>query len=540
MYRGPRLPPNARRLGPRPFLPHPRQLIETFDMSRSDLAVRGRTFVRNVLANWAGLAAEVIVAFVLTPFIVHSLGLATYGVWSLLNSVIGYLGLVDLGIRGGLGRFINTYIARREPERVDETVSTSLAFLTAVSVVAISVAFILSMYFRDFFPRTPRELEEEIRLALPAMAIGLWLAFLGSVFRTVLAALDRFDLVNAVGLMSLALRAAATIAVLQLGWGLTGLVAATVGTSLFSALACAALARRLQPDMRITVRRVSGERFGEMWKFGIVAFSSRSASTLAVQSGPLIAMTFLGPAAVGVYGIAVQLTQSCQRVIEQLGTTMYPSLMRLAGVTDKAGLAALFTRNARYSYSIACLLYIGLLVFAPAFLALWVGPDFDPAVPVIRILAVADLVGFLTSTGTLTLFGLGKLRMSFVVSTFDAIATVALSVLFTGPFGLGLPGLALGVLVPRIVVGGIAYPLLTARAINLDYRRYLLMIGSRVLLAGALTLVVFLLVRFVGRTDTWLTFFLTVGVAAIAYMPIGILLFLEKGERESFSRMLTR
>ena len=73
----------------------------------SRLAASKRTLARNVLLNWAALIAEVAVAFFLTPFMVRSLGLAIYGIWSLLNSVIGYMGLVDLGIRGSVGRFLN-------------------------------------------------------------------------------------------------------------------------------------------------------------------------------------------------------------------------------------------------------------------------------------------------------------------------------------------------------------------------------------------------------------------------------------------------
>lgn len=61
---------------------------------------------RNVLANCTVLVAEVLVAFFLTPFIVGRLGLLTYGVWSLLNSLVGYMGLIDLGIRGSVGRFL--------------------------------------------------------------------------------------------------------------------------------------------------------------------------------------------------------------------------------------------------------------------------------------------------------------------------------------------------------------------------------------------------------------------------------------------------
>ena len=56
-------------------------------MQKAHLPSRS-VLVRNLLANWSGLVAEVLVAFFLTPFIISHLGTAAYGVWSLANGVI--------------------------------------------------------------------------------------------------------------------------------------------------------------------------------------------------------------------------------------------------------------------------------------------------------------------------------------------------------------------------------------------------------------------------------------------------------------------
>ncbi|MGD0907564.1 MAG: hypothetical protein ABSA96_08275, partial [Candidatus Acidiferrales bacterium] len=63
---------------------------------------------RNVLANWGGSISYMLIAFFLSPFIVHHLGTSRYGVWVLIVSFTGYLGLLDLGVRGT----INYYVAR--------------------------------------------------------------------------------------------------------------------------------------------------------------------------------------------------------------------------------------------------------------------------------------------------------------------------------------------------------------------------------------------------------------------------------------------
>ena len=74
---------------------------------------RARVYFRNLTANWIGYAVNLVVMFFMSPFVVHTLGNVDYGVWSLMVSLTGYLGLTELGTRAGIGRFINFYLARR-------------------------------------------------------------------------------------------------------------------------------------------------------------------------------------------------------------------------------------------------------------------------------------------------------------------------------------------------------------------------------------------------------------------------------------------
>src|SRR5580765_5542459 len=74
----------------------PRDLIQPILIPTPAVKV---VYLRSLVTNWVGYAANVVVAFFLSPFIVHTLGDSGYGVWSLLMSIVGYVGLIDLGVR---------------------------------------------------------------------------------------------------------------------------------------------------------------------------------------------------------------------------------------------------------------------------------------------------------------------------------------------------------------------------------------------------------------------------------------------------------
>ncbi|HEV2246346.1 MAG TPA: hypothetical protein VGW37_06805 [Terriglobia bacterium] len=51
-------------------------------------------------------AIAVVVAFFLTPFVIHSLGDRMYGFWTLAAAFVGYYGLMDLGLSSAVNRYI--------------------------------------------------------------------------------------------------------------------------------------------------------------------------------------------------------------------------------------------------------------------------------------------------------------------------------------------------------------------------------------------------------------------------------------------------
>ena len=72
--------------------------------------------VINVLTNWAAIFLGMAITFVLSPFVVHQLGDTRYGLWAVVGSLVGYLGLLDLGIRVGVTRFVARHEAHGDKD----------------------------------------------------------------------------------------------------------------------------------------------------------------------------------------------------------------------------------------------------------------------------------------------------------------------------------------------------------------------------------------------------------------------------------------
>src|ERR1017187_9072916 len=82
--------------------------------------------IKNISANWVALAVNVLVGIFLSPFILHRLGDAAFGIWVLIFSVTGYYGLFDLGIRSSLVRYVARAKASGDLNYASKIINTSL------------------------------------------------------------------------------------------------------------------------------------------------------------------------------------------------------------------------------------------------------------------------------------------------------------------------------------------------------------------------------------------------------------------------------
>src|SRR5262245_56069376 len=71
-----------------------------------------KSIVRNTTWNYVGFAVNLAVNLLLFPAVVARLGDAATGVWLLIGSVSGQMGLLQLGLAPAIGQFAAEYLAK--------------------------------------------------------------------------------------------------------------------------------------------------------------------------------------------------------------------------------------------------------------------------------------------------------------------------------------------------------------------------------------------------------------------------------------------
>jgi O-antigen/teichoic acid export membrane protein len=429
------------------------------------LQLRVRHIARNVMSNWLATAANMAVSFFLAPFVVRHLGTVAYGVWVLAISAVNYLGLLDMGMRGYVLRYVSKGRTTGEHHIASDAISTTLWVRFQISAVVLLLSGVLATAFPYMF-RIPPELAHDARIAV--MIIGFNMAFTLSVgvFGGVVSGLNRYDLQSLVTLIQLGIRATGVILVLRSGYGIVAIALCECMAAIISNSLLFVIGRRLYPELKIRLTIPDRQRFRQLWSYSWYAFVVTIAVQLVYQTDNLVVGAFVSAAAVTYYSIGNSLCRYADQLVGAMGVTFVPAASTYESAGDTSRLMGLYRHGTRAVMSISLPVLVTLMTRGKTFIGLWMGPQFSQSSgKVLMILATALFFSLANTTPSAIAYGLEKHRILARWAIIEAIANLTLSIILARKFGLY--GVAIGTLVPSLFVHLFLWPTVISRAIGL-------------------------------------------------------------------------
>lgn len=493
---------------------------------------RIRTYTRNLAANWVGHGANLVVAFLLTPFIVHSLGDVRYGIWSLVLSVVGYMGLADLGVRPSVGRYVNLYLGKEQPEKVNEVVNTALAFFLASGLALVVASGVLGWAFADLFPKVPADYLLEIRVVLLVLALSLLLGFLSSTVWCLVTAYERFDLFNGMSVGVLAFRTAGIVLVLLRGGGLIGLALVTLGGEIVGLALAVLAAKRVCSFLRFRWHLASRARLKELVGFGIAMLVNAISQRVIYFTSLLIVGWFLDTAEVTYFALGLMLAQHGRGLLGEVIRTMSPEILKQGGREDPAAVRWLTVRGTRVVMFFTLPLMVGFIALGREFMVVWMGnAAYARSGTVLMILALGQIVAMSAEVWRNMLSSIGHVWYVAGLGLVEAALSLVLGVAFAWLLGWGINGVALGTLLPSVVFLGLVLPLVGCRLIGLRFKSFLWATTLRWMAAAVLAFAVGLGVALTPLPVGWAGIGAKIAVSGTASLLLGWMLVLNSDDR---------
>jgi O-antigen/teichoic acid export membrane protein len=405
------------------------------------------TLVVNAVVNWIGFAAQVLIALWLAPVLVHGLGDRRYGVWSLVESVLAYLLLFDMGVAASVVRYVARFEATCDLEALNRVFSISMCLFTAAGILVLACAAAAACLLHF-----PADLEYEGRGLLLLLGLNLAVGLPLNVFPCILDGLGRYPAKTVVRTVSLLIRAALFLAVVHTGGGLVELGWVITGLNVAEHLALAALVRHYLPGLRFSFGLVDRTTFRAIRGYSLGAFLAMVAGRISFQTDALVINAFLAPQFITFFALAGKLVDYAKTSIRTATTVLTPAVSSLEARGDLAAIRAVLLHSTRCVMWIILPIQAGLMILGKPFLTLWLGSRgyADRIYPTLLILALPLSLALSQSVSGRILYGMGRLRWFAGLVMAEAVVNLLLSIWLVHP--LGIEGVAWGTTLPHVVM----------------------------------------------------------------------------------------
>ncbi len=435
------------------------------------------------LSQWLGMGISILFGLIVTPVIIRTLGNESYGLWGLVASFVGFYGLFDFGLSLAVSRFLGNAIGAKDLRQFNQVASTGKCFLGGVSVLVIIFAIVIVGKAQSILG-IPAEYSAQFRLLIILSAVSVAISLMMSIYAGALLASEDLVFLNLIRIVINVARSLGALMAVLAGKGVVGLaIVSVVTTGLEQSiiyLRCRIRLPQLKPrffgfEMPLALKLIG---------FGAATFVAMIADLLRSKLDVILVTRFGGLNQAGIYAVALVVFRYFFRAISAVFNVTWPRLNKLHGAGNQAELQAFFLKASHITAACASLVAGLLIGLAPLLIRLWLGDGYDESATVARILIGGYFLDFATNPGIGSLFATGRHRYFAAQTIVEAIASFTLAFILGSRFGMN--GVALGIVIPIILVKLTIQPWYVARNLSIGLGKY----WFRVIGMATLTVVV--------------------------------------------------
>jgi O-antigen/teichoic acid export membrane protein len=454
----------------------------TATRSPAQSSALGSIWLRRLSSFWL-LDLLALATFVwLTPRLIVHFGAAEFGMLAVAQSLVGYLGLVDLGLRPSLSRMVTARRAMGEEAEVHRLLSTAFAWLAPAALLVGCAAWWAAGQTASRGPALGLSEESAMRVApfLGLKGTELAVELLLSPLLAANAAGGRLAQVNLLRAGHRLVGMAAGVATVVYALPLTTLALASLVATAASAVAHLWMVRRDLPGFFPRPSQLDRAHARELLGLASQTTLGSMVMLVAFRSDALVIAGTLGTAAVALYAPLFQWAETAMRWTARIGAAVVPEFTAHVVRQESGPASGLYGTMLERSLLIALLGAIPVAAVGELAASRWLGGEVPLALTV--MLALLLVVHLPVSVSARYQLAQGRLWSATMVSVASGLLNLGLSLLLVRPFGLA--GVAAGTVISQAVTVMPHHTLAAMRGLGLTARGFLLPLLARVLLAS--------------------------------------------------------
>lgn len=267
------------------------------------------TIGTNTFFSMGASVAQVATRLVTIPVVISHLGLAGYGIWSIIMTAAAYMRFGSVGVKCAFQKYVAEATGDGDYDRACRLLTTGCVGMFVLSVVGLIPIVV-------FAPRlalaagVPAAYLSDTAASIGTLAFIMVVSNAGAVFEAIVLGGHRIDLARQFTMYFTVAEAVAIVVVIHFGYGLVAMSWIMALSEMGFVLCCCIAARAVLPQIRLSPRYMTTSVLGELTRF---AGSYQVVNVLEVVYSailPFVVLRYFGATSAGTYAIVSRLVAS--------------------------------------------------------------------------------------------------------------------------------------------------------------------------------------------------------------------------------------
>ena len=414
--------------------------------------------------SYINLVIGNLIALFYTPFMLNCLGQAEYGTYSVVNSIVSYLTIFDLGFSNVIVRYGAQYKAEKNEKKEQELYGGFIVVYVLIGVAVLLIGIFMSQHLGLFRGKFQEEQLHTAEVLMIMAVINIAVSFPMGVFRAVLTVNEEFFFLRILDFARTIISPCCIVVLLLMGYKAIALMAVTVALNLivmiFHMIFCFCTL-----NLKLRLVWFTKNFFLELFNYSLLVAIGMIIDKIYWSTDQIILAAVHGPESTAIYSIGVTFPSYFIAFSLAVSNVLLPRVTMIATANkdekdrDKE-LSDMFLMVGRIQFWILALILTGFALWGKQFIVtLWVGSGYEEAYYIALIIMIPSIISLTQNTGISILQAKKKLKFRTYSYLVIALINIAISIPMAyrwGGIGSAL-GTTFGTVVGPIVCMNIYY-----------------------------------------------------------------------------------
>lgn len=388
------------------------------------------------LLSYMFLGLGSVISIIYTPIMLRLLGQSEYGLYNLVASVVGYLGLLNFGFGNAYVKFFAGYRVNNDEAGLAKLNGMFMIIFLVIGLIAVAAGLMLVAFTESILGSKLTASELSVAKTLMGiMVINIAISFPGIVFQSHISASEKFVFKKTLQIIKVVTSPFLILPILIMGYGAIGMAIVTTALNLGIEIASAWFCLK-KLKMRFSFNGFDLVLMRKMAVFSSFIFINLVVNQINWNVDRFILGRFHGTVSVATYSLAAQLNSYYLSLSTAMAAIFIPRVNKMVSTNnDNEELTQLFTRLGRIQFLLLAMIFIGLIFFGKPFIQMWAGEDYAISYPIALILIIPVTIPLIQNLGIEIQRAKNKHRFRSWLYLFIAIANVGISIPLSKHYG---------------------------------------------------------------------------------------------------------